>query len=90
MHTALKHLPGVQNYLDDIIVYGHSKEEHDEHLQAVLQHLTNVGLQINSSKSSFGQKHILFLGHVISKEGLCPHPDQLTGISEASAPKVQT
>lgn len=48
MHTALKHLPGVQNYLDDIIVYGHSKEEHDEHLQAVLQRLTNVGLQITA------------------------------------------
>ncbi len=87
MHTVLKDLPGVQHYLDDIIVYGHSKEKHDEYLQDVLQHLKDVGLQINFEKSSFGQTSIPFLGHVITKEGLHPSPDHLTAIAEAPAPK---
>lgn len=51
MQTVLKDSSGVQNYLDDIIVYGDSKERHDEHLQAVLQHLKDTGLQINFDKS---------------------------------------
>lgn len=44
MQTILKDLPGLQNYLDDIVVYGDSKEKHDKHLQAVLQRLKDVGL----------------------------------------------
>lgn len=71
MHAVLKDLTGIQNYLGDIIVCGHSKKEHDERLQAVLQHLKDVGLQINSNKRSCGQmKNILFLGHIICQE-LC-------------------
>ena len=86
MHSVLKNLPGVQHYLDDIIVYGHSKEEHDEYLQAVLQCLKDVRLQINFGKSSFGQTSILFLGHVISMGGLHPSPDHLTAIAATPAP----
>ncbi|XP_042071499.1 uncharacterized protein K02A2.6-like [Haplochromis burtoni] len=87
MQTVLKDLPGVRNYLDDIIVYGTSKEVHDTRLQAVLQRLRDVGLQINAGKSSFCQSHITFLGHVISKEGLRPSQHHLTAIAEAPAPK---
>lgn len=87
MQTILKGLPGVQNYLDDIIVSGESKEQHDEHLQAVLQRLKDANLQINYDKSSFGQTSIPFLGHVISKEGLRPSAEHLTAIADAPAPK---
>jgi len=90
MQTVLKDLPGVQNYLDDIIVYGASKEMHDRHLQAVLQCLKDAGLQINLEKSSFCQSHITFLGHAISKDGLHPSQDHLTAIAEAPAPKDMT
>ncbi|KAG5269277.1 hypothetical protein AALO_G00200210 [Alosa alosa] len=87
MQTVLKDQPGVQNYLDDIIVYGDSKEEHGMNLRAVLQRLIDANLQINFEKSSFGQTSILFLGHVISKEGVFPRPDHLNAIAEAPAPK---
>ncbi|XP_055005269.1 uncharacterized protein K02A2.6-like [Boleophthalmus pectinirostris] len=87
METILKDLPGVQNYLDDIVVYGASKEEHDRHLQAVLKRLSEAGLQINFGKSAFAQTDITFLGHVISKDGLRPSLDHLTAIAEAPPPK---
>lgn len=47
MQTVLKDLPGVQNYLDDIIVYGGSKEEHKERLQALLQRPQDASVQVN-------------------------------------------
>ncbi|CAI5657039.1 unnamed protein product [Oreochromis niloticus] len=87
MQTVLRDQTGVQNYLDDIIVYGHSREEHGERLQAVLHRLNDVGLQINFNNSSFRQTSIPFLGHVISKDGLSPTPDHLTAIAKAPAPK---
>uniref|UniRef100_A0AAQ5Y4J7 ribonuclease H n=1 Tax=Amphiprion ocellaris TaxID=80972 RepID=A0AAQ5Y4J7_AMPOC len=86
METVLKDLPGVQNYLDDIIVYGASKE-HDQRLQAVLNRLSEAGLQINFGKSAFAQTQITFLGHLISREGLHPSTDHLTAIAEAPVPK---
>ncbi|ROL51121.1 Retrovirus-related Pol polyprotein from transposon 17.6 [Anabarilius grahami] len=86
MQMVLRELDSVQNYLDDIIVYGNSQEAHDKNLQAVRQRLEEVGLQINFDKSSFNQASILFLGHVISKEGLRPSPDHLTAIAEAPRP----
>lgn len=49
--------------------------------------LKDAGLQINFNKSLFGQTKILFLGHVISKEGLRPSPDHLPAISEAPTAK---
>lgn len=82
----LRELDSVQNYFDDIIVYGNSQEAHDKNLQAFRQRLEEVGLQINFDKSSVNQASIPFLGHIISKEGLCPSPDHLTAIAEAPRP----
>lgn len=86
MQTVLKDLPGVQNNLDDIVVWGSSKAEHDECLRTVLQRLVNVGLRLNFEKSTFNQPSIRYLGHIISKDGLCPNPDHIKAISEAPAP----
>lgn len=87
MYTVLKALFGVQNYLDDINVYDKSKESHDKHLQAVLQHFKDAGLQINFDKSSFFQTHIPYLGHVVSKDGPCRSSNHLTDITECPTPK---
>lgn len=86
MQTVLKDLMGVQNYLDDIVVWGSSKAEHNERLRTVLQRLVNVGLRLNFEKSTFNQPSIRYLGHIISKDGLCPNPDHIKAISDAPAP----
>lgn len=44
MALVLTDLKGVQNYLDDVIVYGTDQEDHDRNLQAVLTALKEVGL----------------------------------------------
>uniref|UniRef100_A0A3P9H5V6 Gypsy retrotransposon integrase-like protein 1 n=1 Tax=Oryzias latipes TaxID=8090 RepID=A0A3P9H5V6_ORYLA len=86
MSLVLKGLKGVQNYLDDVIVYGRDQQEHDRNLQAVLATLNEAGLQLNMEKCHFNQKSLQFLGHVISAKGLLPNEDHLKAIAEAPAP----
>lgn len=72
MTIILAGLSGVENYLDDIIIHGRDMASHDKTLQAVLQHLEVAGLQLNKDKCHFRQTSLLFLGHTVSAEGLCP------------------
>ena len=90
MSLVLKDLKGVQNYLDDVIVYGTDKEDHDRNLQAVLTALKEAGLQLNKEKCHFNQTSLRFLGHTISAQGLLPVKDHLKAITEAPAPTDDT
>jgi len=55
-------------FLDDILIYSKSKEEHDEHLKLVLQLLQERQLYAKLSKCSFYQRQIYYLGHIIFEE----------------------
>ncbi|KAJ8356857.1 hypothetical protein SKAU_G00196510 [Synaphobranchus kaupii] len=61
MATILQGLPGVQNYLDDVIIYGATADEHDRKLKAVLRSLKDAGLQLNDDKCHFNQTSLRFL-----------------------------
>jgi hypothetical protein len=57
-------------FLDDILIYSNSKEEHEKHLGMVLQVLREYYPYEKLSKCSFYKKKILYLCHIISKEGI--------------------
>jgi hypothetical protein len=57
-------------FVDDILVYSKTKEEHEEHLRLVLQVLRDHQLYAKYSKCDFFQKEIQYLGHTISEEGV--------------------
>ncbi|GBG77793.1 hypothetical protein CBR_g25724 [Chara braunii] len=59
-------------YLDDILVFSKTAREHAEHLALVLQSLRDNQYKINREKSSFGVPSVIYLGHVISGDGLAP------------------
>jgi hypothetical protein len=59
----------IQVFIDDILIYSRTTEEHDEHLRLVLQCLREHKLYGKLSKCSFYQTKIHYLGHVISGEG---------------------
>ncbi|KAK7877355.1 hypothetical protein WMY93_031928 [Mugilogobius chulae] len=61
-------------YLDDILVYSRTFEDHLSHLQEVLTRIQSAGLKLNSSKCHFVRDHVVFLGHVVSRDGLHPDP----------------
>lgn len=54
-------------YLDDIIVYSRTFEEHIKHLKLALEKLRGANLYLKPEKCEFGQREIMFLGHLISE-----------------------
>jgi hypothetical protein len=57
-------------YLDEIMVYSASNEQHLEHLKKVFQKCRKFNISLNPKKSHFGMEEGKFLGHIISKEGI--------------------
>ena len=74
-------------YLDDIIIFSKSEEEHLEHLRIIFQRLKAAGLKLKSSKCDFMKRQIHYLGHLISEEGIQPLPEKLESITNMPAPK---
>ena len=64
-------------FIDDILVYSGSPEEHAEHLQIVLQILRERQLYAKFSKCQFWLDKVAFLGHVISAEGISVDPQKI-------------
>ena len=57
--NALMHdIPGVQSYLDDIIIWGNTQEEHDSRLRRVLETLRKNNINLNADKCEFGRQEL--------------------------------
>ena len=64
-------------FIDDILVYSKSREEHEKHLRIVLQILRERQLYAKLSKCEFWLEEVQFLGHVISKDGIAVDPSKV-------------
>jgi hypothetical protein len=64
-------------FIDDILIYSKSKEEHEQHLQIILQRLRDRQLYAKFSKCAFWLKEVMFLGHVILAEGIAVDPSKV-------------
>ena len=86
MEQLLAGLPCVVVYLDDIVVTGKTKAEHDFNLRRVLERLQSAGLKLNEAKCLVCQPSITFLGHVIDAEGIRPSPSKVQDLQDAPVP----
>ncbi|WJX78764.1 hypothetical protein P8452_61951 [Trifolium repens] len=77
-------------FIDDILVYSKSEEEHGEHLRLVLQVLRESKLYANPSKCDFRLEEVNFLGHVISKEGIAVDPAKIDTVLSWKQPQTVT
>jgi hypothetical protein len=77
-------------FIDDILVYSKTEEEHTEHLRLVLGTLREHQLYAKFSKCEFCLKEVGFLGHVISAGGVSVDPSKITSILERKAPTNPT
>jgi hypothetical protein len=76
-------------YIDDILVFSRSKEEHAKHLEVVLKKLRDNKLYANLEKNEFELVEIEFLGHVLNGEGIQPDSKKIKAIKEWEVPKTQ-
>ena len=74
------------DYLDDIIIYSRSEKQHLEHLEEIFSRLRAAGLKLKLEKCCF-KKHIQYLGHLISADGIEPLREKLESIAKMPAPK---
>lgn len=86
MMETLQGLEGVEVFMDDILVYGATKEEHDGRLEKVMQRIETAGLKLNREKCSIRQSQLRFLGHLIDRSGIRPDPDKVKAIRQLSPP----
>ena len=73
-------------YLDDIIIYSKTFEEHKEHVRLVFETLRAVSLMMKPKKCKFTQKELQFLGHIISAEGIRTDPDKIAKMVILASP----
>ncbi|CDR49787.1 RHTO0S33e00188g1_1 [Rhodotorula toruloides] len=90
VNKALRHLIGVccQAFVDDVIIYSRTVEEHEENCRAVLEALRAAGLYCSMKKTDLFTLHTEFLGHVISREGIQADPSKTEKIK--SWPRLRT
>ena len=75
-------------YLDDIIIFSKTEEEHLQHLEEIFVRLRKFGLKMKREKCSFFKKHIQYLGHLVSEKGFEPLPEKLESIRKMPAPRT--
>lgn len=67
-------------YLDDLIVFGRTLEEHEERLMKVLDRLEEAGLKVSIDKCHFCQNRVKYVGHLVSKDGIATDPDKIEAV----------
>ena len=74
-------------YMDDILIYSPDEETHLIHIEAIFIRLQEAKLKLKLSKCSFFKKHLHYLGHLISSDGLLPTVEKTAAIKDLAQPK---
>ena len=77
-------------YFDDILIYSHDLSSHVEHLRQVLEALKRERLFANFKKCHFCSDHVVFLGFVVSRNGLQVDEEKVKAIQEWPTPTTMT
>ena len=77
-------------FIDDILIYSKTEEEHAEHLHTVLETLRKHKLYAKFSKCEFWLEKVAFLGHMVSTGGISVDPEKIQAIIDWKAPTSVT
>ena len=86
MDEVFEGIPGVTVLVDDILITGSTREEHDENLKAALQRATERNLKFNPDKMTIAATEVKYFGHIMSAEGLKPDPTKIKAVKEMATP----
>ncbi|GJQ99754.1 putative reverse transcriptase domain-containing protein [Tanacetum coccineum] len=77
-------------FIDDILIYSKSEEEHEAHLKAILDLLKEEKLYAKFSKCKFWLKEVQFLGHVVNRDGIHVDPSKVESVKNWKTPESPT
>ncbi|XP_055906014.1 uncharacterized protein LOC129941414 [Eupeodes corollae] len=80
-------LPGTFVYIDDVIVGGKTKKEHDENVERVLKRAREVNVKFNRDKLQLCVNKVRYLGHVFTGDTICPDPSRVEAIINLKEPQ---
>ena len=72
-------------YLDDIVIFAETLEEHHGKLDSVLQRLQESGLKLNAKKCHFLKEKTLLLGHLVCQDGVSTDPEKIKALKIGSS-----
>ncbi|KAL7878188.1 hypothetical protein SRHO_G00048310 [Serrasalmus rhombeus] len=73
-------------YLDDLVVFSRTLEEHEERLLRVLDRLEEYGLKLSIDKCQFCQAQVKYVGHIVSEAGIATDPEKIRAVSQWKQP----
>ena len=77
------------NYIDDILVFSRSSEDHLSHIEQLMVAMRNDGFKLKLTKCNFAKNSVKYLGHILEKNGIRPAKDNLKAIREFERPKTR-
>src|SRR6266568_2508976 len=76
-------------YLDDLLIFSSSPEQHCEHLREIFTRLRSSKLKLNSGKCHFLLPKLIFLGNLVSADGIGPNPEKVSAMLKYPVPTNQ-
>ncbi|XP_057709985.1 uncharacterized protein K02A2.6-like [Corythoichthys intestinalis] len=89
INMIYEHVEGVDTSMDDIIIWGATKAQHDERLKAVLKATRNANLKLNKDKCQLGVTELTFVGDILSSDGIRPDPRKVSAIENMPRPQCK-
>ena len=86
VNKVLEGLEFAFGYLDDILIYSKSMDEHLQHVRILFERMRRADLKLMKRKCNFLKAHVQYLGHYISGQGLEPIPEKLESLQQMPAP----
>ena len=90
MMVILAGQEGVLCHIDDVIIFGKDKQEHDNRLHAALRKIQAAGVTVNSDKCEFNKSQLLFLGRINNEEEISADPSKTSAILKMKQPTTIT
>ena len=77
---------GIEVIVDDLLVWGETKEQHDERLKRALEIARSSGIKLNKDKCEIGLQEVTYIGHTLSSNGLKPDVNKVEAIRRIDTP----
>ncbi|UYV79423.1 K02A2.6-like [Cordylochernes scorpioides] len=90
INNILSGLQGTACYMDDILIYGSTMEEHNRNLETVLRRLEENNVKLNTKKQQIAVDKVNFLGHIISRDGIAIQASRAEAIQKLKRPENKT